>query len=272
MTTCVHIARYLRPLLKDIETHYTWSFDEKIAEKISGVAFSKDENPLHKTAKLKHALGKKLRESQEQKLHYDIGKYIITTWGKITNHKALDEIIASTRKRAMGGRENFKSVPLTGVSSWSKYLSLLHSWAPVYDSRVAYAINAINLISGNTTLFYAIPNGRGSRLTLIDIETFFVIPLLANKKITVQDLQHSQFSAKSKEQFHIRPENTYDQYCKLLEAVALELKDEIPQSLTPYLSPSQIIEALLFAIAPTKVLADLITFLAAGASPPASAG
>ncbi|WP_248749234.1 hypothetical protein [Pseudomonas sp. MWU15-20650] len=260
------LTEYLRPLLKDAEVYYDWPFNLARAEEVSGVSFSEGDSWLYKLSILKSALSEQLRNSEDPTLHLKVAKYFISEWGGVAGNKQLERIVETTRLRAEKGKAYFDDISMDGISSWSKYLTLLHDWAPIYDSRVSYSINVINFMAGNTSQFYAMPAGRSPRLNLIDIETLFVLPLVTKGRINEQHLQHPHFSARSKKIFHIAADKTYSAYIKLLDETALNLANEMPSNPKLNLSGRHIIEAMLFAMAPTKILSDLMSHLAKSAN------
>ncbi|MER0561898.1 hypothetical protein AAA518_10210 [Pseudomonas aeruginosa] len=249
------VADYLRPFVHDADAYYQWIFDESLAKEFVGIEFDPTESWLEKTVRLKCSLGKQLMATSDRNEHLRLAHYFISQWGGVRANRSLDDLVDNTRRLAGLGRAAFDDVPIEGVSSWSKYLTLLCDWAPIYDSRVAFSINAINFMAGQTRCFYAMPDGRSPRLSLIDLETLFVLSLAGEGLIADADNGHKHFASRIRNKFHTPARQTYGLYVRFLEEVAQQLN----------LEPGGIhtIEMLLFSLAPGKVLSDLINHLSA---------
>ena len=245
------LANYLQPYIKDIHKHYEWSFDEAKAKLLTGRNYSVFPDWYSKTVQLKQDLRAMLEASTNTDTRFHIARYYIEDWGRVSTNKSLRVVIDALSERLVRSNSDFHNIPLKGVSSWSKYLCLCCDRAAIYDSRVAYSINAIRYMAGDADQFFPIPEGRRPRLTLIDIETLFVVSLLKSGALDLEkDFRHRQFSARAKKRFHIDDNQTYSVYLQLLDDTAKALglpRDEFYK-----------VEMLLFALAPGKVLADLI--------------
>ena len=69
------------------------------------------------------------------------------------------------------------------ISSWSKWLSVVcPKWACIYDTRIAYSLNAINYISGAEHKIFPIPEGRNTQINILDVAT-----LLLSRKLYAAD-------------------------------------------------------------------------------------
>lgn len=248
------VAEYLRQYVNNVEENYKWKFDEVLASKHTGLVFEAEASWYSKTTQLKQYLRAELDRGVSRDEHLRIAKYFISDWGGVKTNKDLDVIIDSTRRLALEGRHAFEDVALKGVSSWSKYLSLLCDWAPIYDSRVAFSINAINYMSNSLDEFYPMPEGRSPRLSLIDLETLYVLPKLKDGLISEQDFSHPHFSSRIQKKFHIPARQAYGKYVLLLNDVARQLGLEC--------GGRDVVEMLLFAMAPDRILSDLIAYLA----------
>jgi hypothetical protein len=244
------IARYLEPLIPEIEYHYQWSFNVSTAIDIVGTTFSDCKNWYEKTLRLKSSLRKMLAECSSLEQRVDIADYFIGDWGHVPTNESLTSLIDRFTGLVANGAGSFASVDLNGVSSWSKYISLCCDWAAIYDSRVAYSINAIRYMSGQTDQFFPIPPGRSPRLNLIDIETLFISSRIKAGVFKADHLGHRQFSALAKREFHVAKTETYVRYIDLLKEITAQLG----------LSANEFfkVEMLLFALAPGRVLFDLV--------------
>jgi hypothetical protein len=249
------IANYLRKYIETIEDHFDWPFDEAAATQITGKRYPKNWNWYDKTVKLKKDLTVLLKQSKTTAEKFAIAKFYIVDWGGVKSNEDLKGTIKqfSSFMKIENNRDCFKRISLKGVSTWSKYISLCSDWAAIYDSRVAYSINAIRYIKGDIEEFFPIPGegGQSPRLNLIDIETLFVLSLMKKGILNpVKNLPSKQFSADTRKQFHLPKNVTYYSYLKLLNETTQELG----------LTPKEFVqvEMLLFALAPTRVLSDLI--------------
>jgi hypothetical protein len=252
MSSANVIANYLRPYVSKIDVSYQWRFDEKTAAAVIGSTFDKDDSWYSKTIKLKKALRKKLSGCKTNEDRVAIAQYFIADWGGVKTNSRLGPMVERFTALAQQGRSAFETIDLKGVSSWSKYVSLILGWAPIYDSRVAYSINAICLMAGETEKFFPIPDGRSPRLNLLDVETLFLTSLIKSRGITL-DVAQKKFSSHAREQFHIPSDKTYCQYIELLSDVANIL--DLPQT------ECFKIEMLLFSLAPTQVLPDFVKYV-----------
>lgn len=242
---------YLRDFIGNVNEHYKWSFNEVAAAKYLDQPLPAEATWFDKTLALKARLKERLAQSDSRQEHLQIASYFISDWGGVGTNKNLERIVDWTRAQAAEGRQAFEQVELKGVSSWSKYLSLLCDWAPIYDSRVAFAINAINYMHGQLDCFYPMPEGRSPRLSLIDLETLFLLARL--DLISDDDVRHRQLSARVQKKFHIPEKQAYSRYVALLEEVAIQLglgADGHHQ-----------VEMLLFSMAPERIFSDLLGHL-----------
>lgn len=250
------IADYLRSSVSNIDHLYSWKFDEVLAGKRTGGGAMFSGSSYKKTLALKFALQDQLRDCDDSGKHLEIARYIVTDWGGVKTNKDLENLVNWTRQKAAIGRAAFDNVPLKGVSSWSKYLSLLCDWALIYDSRVAFSINAINYMSGNCEKFFPMPDGRNSRLNLIDLETLFITSRLKScaNLITEEDSRHRDVAKRVQKKFHVPADKAYSAYIELIDGVVCKLDDELKECN----GNRHTVEMLLFSMAPEKIWNDLV--------------
>jgi len=259
-TTANNVTEFLRPFVGEIERHYIWPEKKTTlwneAEKLLGHEFPSQENDYKKTIKLKMLLVTAINESGSFESSYRYGEFFVIKWGGVSTNKELKEKLKPFYLVKDKGLDAFKlTKKLNGVSSWSKYLSLLNRKAAIYDSRVAYSLNTINFIAGNGEYFFPMPEGRSPRLQIIDIETLFVMRNLAAQRdlVTDEDFKHRQISARLKRKYQVGEDQTYRSYLDVLAKVAEQLDLADKETFQ--------IEMLLFAFAPTKVLKSLLDSL-----------
>ena len=251
--TSDNIATFLEPYISSIEDKYTWDFNIETAHILLEYNFEAETNAYQRTLKLKSLLTEKIQTNQSFDGSYSFGEYFVKDWGGVRTNKSLKEKLTPFYD-LKGKRLEQVNLPnkLDSVSSWSKYLSLLCDWAAIYDSRVAYSINAINYIAGNRSLFFPMPDGRSPRLNIVDIESLFVLDKIKNNDsfITDKDFNHRQIASRLKKRYYLQEESTYKTYLNLVYQVAVKLD----------LNPDEHfkIEMLLFALAPNEVFIALI--------------
>jgi len=234
------VANYLRDKKDNIAALYTWDFNvDKPRNKFDVVA--EGENCLDKTISLKHGLREYLSKNPNAKV--DVAEYFITEWGGIRRFSKSKEIVEEFSKwqdsqsRPADFKPNFAS-----VSSWSKWLSLVcPAWACIYDSRVAYSINAINYLRGGDHKIFPIPNGRNTRLGILDIATLLLkMRLKKEDGSNPKDIEKAHF---------IKEQDAYLDYLDMMVAVSKVLwGDE---------THTHEVEMLLFALADTAIYEDV---------------
>jgi hypothetical protein len=235
------IANYLRGKKENISALYTWGFDETVPQKKFGVV-ADGTNWLEKTISLKRGLREYLSNNPEAQV--DVAHYFITEWGGIKRFSKSKETVEDFSKwqGSQTRPADFKP-KYASVSSWSKWLSLMYpSWACIYDSRVAYSINAINYLDGGEQKIFPVPEGRNTRLNIMDIST-----LLLKQKLkkgcgsNPKDIKKAHF---------INERDAYLDYLDLMVTVSKELwGDE---------THIHEVEMLLFALADTVIYEDVL--------------
>jgi hypothetical protein len=246
--TAENIACFLGEYLVHIEDHYDWSFNTDMVPRCIDFDFDSLRNWYEKTVRLKSLIAEQINSYQNFDERFPLGEYFVATWGGVGTNKKLKEKLLEYDQ--VNDFNNIKT--LAGVSSWSKYLSLRNSEAAIYDSRVAYAINAINYLKDYTDNFFPLPEGRSPKLNLLDLETLFLLSKLRehDEFISKEDKTHRHIASRIKKRYYLPEEITYRAYLELLNRAAKILclsNDEKYK-----------IEMLLFALAPTIVFNALI--------------
>ena len=173
------VADYLRPWKDALPAIYDWSFDHDRAALEFGLSFE-GANSFERTLELKSGLRDLVRETDCQAEHARVAAYFIKVWGGITRFSKIDETLGRFHnlKGSMIPPENY-TPPFQMISSWSKWASIIcPDWACIYDARVAYSLNAINHLGGAEYSIFPVPEGRNSRLKMLDVST-----LLLSKKL-----------------------------------------------------------------------------------------
>lgn len=232
------IANYLK--YKDIALLYDWGFKEEIPEEKFGIRVE-GSNWLEKTISLRNQLREYIRANPDRKV--SVADYYIKEWGGIRRFDQSQQTVSyfscyeDSEERPKDFRPNFSS-----VSSWSKWASLVcPKWACIYDARVAYSINAINYLSNGEGKIFPAPNGRNTRLGILDVET-----LLLSNKLRPSDKNNPKAIKKS---YYLASGDAYIRYLDLLVAVSKELWKDC--------NHIHEVEMLLFALADKNIYAEV---------------
>lgn len=236
------VADYLRDKKDLLPSLYTWKFDDVRAAELFGISFAGGDW-FQKTLELKEGLRSRVRSTTCDIVHGDIATYFIKEWGGITRFSKVTETL-----ELFADHQGQRTLPpafkpsLKLISSWSKWASIVCSeWACIYDARVAYSLNAINYLKGIGHPIFPMPEGRNTRLQMLDITT-----LLLNQR-----LQEDESSdPKSLRKRHFLPDrDTYVTYLELVRNVSMQLWDD-----TDHIHE---VEMLLFALADGKIYQDV---------------
>jgi hypothetical protein len=247
-TTAENMSNFLSSYVSDIESQYDWTFKiEKVPEAIE-FDFDTLNNWYKKTVKLKKLLIDELNSRANFDQRFPLGEYFVVEWGGVGTNKNLRAKLA-----LYDNVQDLSSITtLSGVSSWSKYLSLRNPSAAIYDSRVAYAINTINYLNNVTEKFFPIPDGRSPKLNLLGIETLFLASKIQTDSafITPTDKNHRQIASRIKKKYHLPESIAYQAYLDVLHKVMCKLGIEKGEQFK--------VEMLLFSLAPNVVFEKLI--------------
>lgn len=128
-----------------------------------------------------HAAGGNSVELQEH------AAFVIGLWGKLhTSATTINSYVERFRTNASpeiksaadlrASRKLAHPFPFEGVASWSKWLSFSWpSWALIYDSRIAFCINAINVIKRVGAPAFPAPPGQGRILARLNPQMLAVL-------------------------------------------------------------------------------------------------
>lgn len=137
----------------------------------------------------------------------ELARFVITEWGGLRNHRS--ETIPGYVKRFT---DTSKAIPLTaitsadlmvqragsgvfedfeGVASWSKWLNFVWpGWALIYDSKVAWALNAVHFLERLDVPLFPVPPGRSGILAALDSTSLAAIRRLrASKPVSLQGME-----------------------------------------------------------------------------------
>ncbi|MBF8776281.1 hypothetical protein [Pseudomonas fulva] len=236
------VADYLRDKKELLPSLYDWKFDDARATKLFGISF-KGNDWFQKTLELKESLRSRVRSTACASVHGDVATYFIKGWGGITRFSRVTETL-----ELFAQYQGHKQLPIDfkpsfeRISSWSKWASIVCSeWACIYDTRVAYSLNAINYLKGVGHPIFPMPDGRNTRLKMLDVTT-----LLLNER-----LQPGEGSdPKSVKSRHFLPDReAYVSYLHMARGVSLKLWNDVEHI--------HEVEMLLFSLADGQIYQDV---------------
>lgn len=246
------VAEYLRPLKDGLPSCYDWNFDHERAAREFGLSFQGGTS-FDRTLELKSGLRQLVKETDCQAEHGRVATYFIKVWGGITRFSKIDEtLIRFAYMKGSAAPPADYNPSFQTISSWSKWASIVcPDWACIYDARVAYSLNAINFLDGGKHPIFPSPEGRNTRLKMLDIST-----LILNKKLERSQPQVPGASdPKTIRKNHFISEfNAYVVYLALVSKVSQELWGD-----TNHIHE---VEMLLFSLADADIYADVFNRLA----------
>ena len=235
------IAEYLSKYMSRIDDLYTWPFKEEIPRKEFGFIFS-GKTAFQKTLELKQQISKAAEGVSSEEEKDRLATYFIKDWGRITKISDVREIVSRFNSVAFSKALCKADFGFKKISSWSKWLSVVcPKWACIYDTRVAYSLNAINYISGAKHKIFPMPEGRNTQLNILDVAT-----LLLSRKLSVAD----SIEPKAIRKRHFVSESAvYETYTEVIHKVHSLLWGSS--------APCQFSEMLLFSLADKHIYEDL---------------
>ena len=245
------VADYLRPWKDALSALYDWSFDHNRAAMEFGLSFE-GANSFERTLELKSGLRQLIKETDCHAVHGRVATYFIKVWGGITRFSKVDEtlsLFANVKGSAAPPAAYNPSFQM--ISSWSKWASIVcPDWACIYDARVAYSLNAINYLGGAEYPIFPMPEGRNSRLKMLDISTLLLSKALRCSAPSV----HGASDPKAIRKKHfISERNTYSTYLSLVSNVSQDLWGDS--------NHIHEVEMLLFSLADADIYADVFSSL-----------
>lgn len=179
------IAAFLEPHKGKLDELYQWEFVQEIPRARFEISVSGD-SWLEKTRDLKAQLISEIQNSKSDDELVELAEYFIKDWGGIKRFSKSAETVAQFK--SITGSEtapNNFAAPYKSISSWSKWVSLIcPGWACIYDARVAYSLNAINYLSGGSHKIFPMPEGRNTKLRMLDVTTLLVASKIQPREST----------------------------------------------------------------------------------------
>lgn len=254
----VQVAAFLDEYKDDLPVLFDWYFDESIPRKRFGFSFG-DGSTFEKTLELKTQLTSATIKSRAPLAQVRLAEYVIKDWGGIKRFGQANATVTTllplaTKTRPGKAKGQF---PFKNISSWSKWLSVIcPDWALIYDARVAYSLNAINLMAGAPGMVFPMPQGRNSTLQLLDPASVALASRLRTTKEETPELIRKAHV--------LADDDVYDSYLDVATGAHNLLWPNNEQ-------PLVLVEMLLFALANNVVFRRLVEFLRCPAEPVAMA-
>ena len=167
------ISDYLKNI--DVSKNYNWPipFDKghgkNIFSKQDLDSFSDMEN-FESNLHLKTLLSKKINDAKgnnEIASLKEIFEWTVHDWGGIRNGR---KNIDSLYEMVIEAIEN-NNLIFNRIASTSKILSFFKpSDHIIYDSRIAYSLNAIMLLADASKIYFPVPEGKNSKMNAFDIQ------------------------------------------------------------------------------------------------------
>ncbi|MDO1510036.1 MULTISPECIES: hypothetical protein [unclassified Neisseria] len=218
------VNEYVLSQLDNLSRDYTWD-KFRLDSLPEGVHINIDQNwdLAKKNLQLRQQLHEHWKVSSLEKRE-KLAKWYVKNWGGIrTNDKNTISGYAELEPQDLIKRKG-----ITGISSWSKVLSIVEPRTyAIFDSRVAFSLNALLLQGKYKSKFFPVLSSR-------------------NTKIAEASDKFKLMKKNNRKQYQSMPsKDVYYNYLKLLKEVAIACDTSIQE-----------VEMLLFAH--TEVLADVV--------------
>jgi hypothetical protein len=196
------IADYSKEHIDTLNDWYSWR--EINEEKLPQGIKLPDGNQYIKNISLKEQLNKCWRETQDNKVKFELIEYYISTWGGIhtNSEESMFEYSTLSATQLIKFGKN-------GIASWSKAI-VIHDPEEyaIFDARVAISLNCIQKL-----------------LNLYEPMLFPILPS-RNKKVALGN-KLIRKTAKAESWTKAYDETFYKQYLNILKSVANELDSDI---------------------------------------------
>lgn len=237
---------------------WTWTLTPEVAELIGDATLDGGlMTGLENALRVKRAIRTRLSHSITDAERLILFRWFVTEYGQVKNNKKLDSQIGRALElatpRCVGAAER---VSLSGISTISKCLTLLDEKLPIYDSRVCYAMNAINFVRGTRDFYLQGPQGRNASLGLVDLRVQFLLADATRLSTAIEELEvgGQQRARRALTPFVTGSRRTYALWCRILSEASAKLKGSESSSIDE-------LEIILFACAPTTCVLDLMKSL-----------
>lgn len=209
-----HVQAFGRAIAAYLSTrcHKLKSFQWPIAEKCVQVAIRRGLLPgipfgggFAETMQLRQAVAARAREIQaqaqlSQRLEplAELASFVIADWGNLNGNDpktilgyaerftGIDVLFDQIRapadlQAAVPPRRRHELFRFAGIASWSKWLNFVwNDWALIYDSRIAFALDAVHFICKVNAPVFPVPAGRNPLLTHLNAQSCAAFAWLAS--------------------------------------------------------------------------------------------
>lgn len=244
------IVSLLNVYKDNLDKLYTWGISDDVLSKLAEIdvdlEYDRDitNSYFHLNVHLKQLISKYICENATDKgfLESDSFKnlcnWIIAEWGGIKTNKDINDVI---NKVKLDAHYEFK-----GIASRSKIEAFMKpKECVIYDSRVAFSLNWIILLSGGEK-YFPIPEGRNSKIKMFDMNLLIRMKHL-KKGSTIKELKLLDKT------LFVDKDLSYSFLNKLIKEINLRLWDDDIMKENLYYT-----EMLLFAIADNEIIYDIM--------------
>ncbi len=213
--------------------------EDNTSEKTSSSRFDRN-------IELKRIICEKIKKSDEE-TKKKIYEWLVHDWGGIRGGRENIDKLYGLAENAI----NKETLPFDRIASVSKILSFSNPERfVIYDSRVAFSLNAILLLKGASNLFFPVPVSRNTKLNAFDIEV-----LIRMKNIGQYNrAEKTKFISNADKKIFVSKENAYSELNKTIIEINKRLyPSESDKQNKPYYT-----EMLLFGIADTLIYDEII--------------
>lgn len=257
------IVNYLRPFKDRLPELYVWATptEKELEAGLSLNLFNKTEfNTLMKSetyfernALMKSFINSKLTKTKDKDLLTTYYMWIIKDWGGIRGIKS-DGLYERIETTIISYNKDY-CVSFEKISSTTKAMNFISpEHFIIYDSRVAFALNWIMLKTNASSKYFAIPQGRNSKLGAFDMLTLI---RLKNIKLYKESYSNNKddkrFIYNNDKTLFIDEKHCYHLMNELFKEISQKLWHGTDMEMYPYYT-----EMLLFAIADTYIFEDIL--------------
>ena len=207
---------------------WSWCMTREVAELVGDASLIVGQiTGIDNALSVKRAIRSRLEKPITPAERLLLFRWFVTEYGQVANHRDLDEKIQNVLEIEGDSPEDFaRRITLSGVSTTSKCLTLLDQNLPIYDSRVCYAMNAINFIHGSHCCYLSGPPGRNASLGLIDLRAQFLLSNVDRLERAIEDLKSGgrQRASNVLSPLVTSPRRTYLLWCEIMAKASSKLK------------------------------------------------
>ena len=207
------VAAYLGPHVEALKD-YKWKMGKAVpieAQQLGLIAVD-HKGGVAATNALRCDVAKRVREvhllagdTRNSKMQ-DFCTFVICKWGALSSNKpktieAYARVYTSTAIADLSAVRSLQELriqadcdfPIEGIASWSKWLNFAWpEWALIYDSRIAFALNAIHVLKGVDARAMPVPKGRRILLSKLDPQTLAALSYLKRESEPIPEVPNGE--------------------------------------------------------------------------------